>query len=81
MEINVLSNEEISAIRELTEEYRRRIPEVLLSSIEAARLIGVTPSTISNYIRQKRLSKSTIDGVTGILLRDVLCFKKKNNPA
>lgn len=81
MEINLLSNDEMAAIRELIEEYRRRIPAVLLSNNEAARLIGVTPNTICQYIRQRRLNKTTISGVTGILLRDVVLFKKKDNPA
>ena len=80
MEINILSKEEMSAIKELTEECRRKIPEVLLSNTEAARLIGVSNNTITAYIRQKRLKKTTIGNVTGILLRDVLCFNKKANP-
>lgn len=81
MEINLLSNEELAAIRELTEEYRRKIPVVLLTHMEAARLIGVTPNTIRGYIKQGRLTKRTIGSVTGILLRDVLDFKGKKNPA
>ena len=80
METRALSPDELSAIKELTEECRRKIPEVLLPNTEVARLLGVTPNTIGLYIRQKRLSKTTIDGVTGILLRDVVCFKRKNNP-
>lgn len=80
MEINIISNEELAAIKELTEEYRRKLPEVLLTNMEAGRLIGVTPNTIRRYLNEKRLIRKTIDGVTGILLRDVLDFKKKKNP-
>lgn len=76
MEKGVFTTDELSAIKELVLEYRRKIPEVLLPNVEAARLLGVTPNTICSYLKQKRLVKTTIDGVTGILLRDVVCFKK-----
>lgn len=75
-----LTPDELSAIKELTEECRRKIPEVLLTNTEAARLLGVSPNTICLYLKQNRLAKTTLGKVTGILLRDVVCFKRKNNP-
>lgn len=74
---NLLSKDVLDALSALTEEFRTRIPEVLVSNNEAARLIGVSPNTICVYVKQKRLSKTTIGNVTGILLRDIVCFSKK----
>ena len=54
------------------------LPVVLVSCVESARFLRVTPATISNYIRQRRLTKRTIDGVTGILLSELVAYK--NNP-
>ena len=59
----------------------RVIPDVMVSCAEAARIIGVTPNTICNYLKQKRLVKKTVDGVTGIRLSDVMLFKERNNPS
>lgn len=41
---------------------------ILVSCKEAARLLGVTPKTISMMLRDGRLKKTTIGGSTGILL-------------
>lgn len=66
------------AVRRLTEEIRRRIiPDVLISCAEAARILKVNPSTISNYVKQKRIVKRTIGGVTGLLLSDVMGLQEK----
>lgn len=81
MNTNYLNQDELTAIKELTAELRRGIPDVLLSCAETARIIGVTPNTISGYIRQHRMTKRTIGKVTGIPLRDVLTFDKKKKPA
>ena len=68
------------AVRRLTEEIRLRIiPDVLISCAEAARILKVNPSTISNYVKQKRIVKRTIGGVTGLLLWDVMSFKEKRS--
>lgn len=45
--------------------------DVIVSCREAARLLGKTPATISTMIREKRLSKVTIDGSTGIKLSEI----------
>ncbi len=82
-----MNTEELSdyvegAVRRLTEEIRRRIiPDVLISCAEAARILKVNPSTISNYVKQKRIVKRTIGGVTGLLLSDVMSFKEKEKPS
>lgn len=44
---------------------------VLVSCNEAARLLGVTPPTITNMIRRHRLTKVTIGNSTGIRLSDI----------
>lgn len=80
MEANIISSEDIAAIKELTEEYRRKVPVVLLTNMEAGRLLGVTPNTITRYLNAGRLARRTIGEVTGIPLRDILDFKKKKNP-
>lgn len=70
------------AVRRLTEELQRRVlPDVLISCAEAARILKVNPSTISNYVKQKRIVKRTIGGVTGLLLSDVMSFKEKEKPS
>ena len=48
------------------------IPDILVSCKEAARFLGVTPATISTKVRRKILTKRTIDGVTGIPLRELM---------
>lgn len=54
------------------------LPEVLISCAEAARFLGVTPATISTYIKRGKLTKRTRGKVTGIPLRDVVRMKRKN---
>ena len=51
---------------------------VLVSCNEAARLLGVTPPTITNMLRQHRLTKVTIGNSTGIRLSEIRSIK---NPA
>lgn len=55
------------------------LPAILVSCAEAARFLGKTRATISAYIRQNRLTKRTIDGVTGILLSELVAYKE--NPS
>lgn len=45
--------------------------EVLVSCQEAARLLGVTPPTISVMLGQRRLTKVTIGPSTGIRLSEI----------
>lgn len=45
--------------------------DVLISCTEAARLLGKTPPTISNMIKDGRLHKTTIGGSTGIRLSEI----------
>lgn len=73
----VLSPEDRMLLNELRNELRYRyskdqLPPVLISYKEAARLLKKSPMTISNYVRQKRITPRTIDGVTGILLSDII---------
>ena len=71
----LLSPEDRALINELTNEIRQsknHVPPVLVSCAEAARLIGKSRVTISAYVKQKILTKRTIEGVTGILLSDLL---------
>lgn len=51
--------------------------EVLVSCTEAARLMGVTTTTVSKMIREHRLRKVTLGFSTGIRLSDV---RKIMNP-
>lgn len=44
---------------------------VVVSCTEAARLLNVTPKTISAMIRDGRLTKVTIGGSTGIRLSEI----------
>lgn len=55
------------------------LPRILVSCAEAARYLGKTRATVSTYIKQHRLTKRTIDGVTGILLSELVAYK--NNPS
>lgn len=48
---------------------------VLVSCNEAARLLGVTPPTITNMLRQHRLTKVTIGNSTGIRLSEIRGIK------
>lgn len=49
----------------------RQLGDVVVSCTESARLLGVTPKTISAMIRDGRLTKVTIDGSTGIRLSEI----------
>lgn len=46
--------------------------EILVSGIEAARLLNVTPATITRYIRIGKLDKVTIGCSTGIRLSQIM---------
>lgn len=46
-------------------------PEVLVSCVEAARLLRKSPTTISTMLREGRLKKVTIGSSTGIRLSEI----------
>ena len=54
---------------------RSKIPEVLISCNESARFLGVTRATISRWIREHRLQKHFVEGVTGIWFADLVRIK------
>ena len=82
MSLTILPPNERNLIEQLIAELKRkneeRIPDFLVSCAEAARYLGCSTATISAYIKQGRLSKRTIDGVTGISIRQLMNTKKKN---
>ena len=45
--------------------------EVLVSCKEAARLLGCSPNTITNMLREGRLHRATIGESTGIRLSEI----------
>lgn len=48
---------------------------IIISCKEAARLLGVSPKTVSMMLRDGRLNKTTIDGSTGIPLSAIRDIK------
>jgi len=66
-----LSTSERFLITELTEQLRTRHNDILVSCSEAARLLNVTPATVSTYIKQGRLHKVTLGFSTGIRLSEI----------
>lgn len=77
----ILSDSDRKMIAELRTEVQRmtemKIPDVLVSGKEAARLMGVTSNTISAWVRQKKLSKRTMGGATGIPLSELMKLKTR----
>lgn len=57
-----------------------RVPLVLLSNNEAARLLGMNPTYISTLIRKKKLGRVTIGESRGIPLKDVMKLKTRREP-
>lgn len=83
MEYSHLSPDDRMLIQDLIDELHaanqeHKVPEVLISCAEAARYLGVTPNTISSYIKQHRLFKHTVNRVTGIWLSDIVSFKSNH---
>lgn len=62
----------VTALMELAAQVGETRIEVLLSCTEAARLLGVSQKTISEMLKDGRLSKITLGKSTGILLSDVM---------
>lgn len=75
-------NGDSELIKKLAEEVRllreEMTPDVFVSCKEAARYLGVAQQTISNYLKQGRLTKRTAGEVTGIPLRQLTVMKRKN---
>ena len=51
-----------------------RYKEILVSGTEAARLLDVTPATITRYLHIGKLDKVTIGGSTGIRLSQIMAL-------
>lgn len=66
-----LSQQDFQLIAELTRELRRQNDEILVSNNEAARLLNLTPQTISVYLKQGRLHRVQIRQSSGIRLSEV----------
>ena len=54
---------------------RDQYDNILVSCSEAGRQLGVTQNTVTRYIREGRLHKTTIEQSTGIRLSEVLKMK------
>lgn len=61
----------IDALLELFGGPTHKFNDVLVSCTEAARLLGITPKTISMMLRDGRLKKVTLGKSTGIRLSDL----------
>lgn len=71
------ANELISAIREQLAELEKVIDLTsLCQSIEAAEILGVSPTTICTYLKQGKLHKVKIGLKTGIPLGEILELKE-----
>lgn len=68
IELQAQDRQRIDTLIDLMREDRM---EVLVSCAEAARLLGRTPTTVSQMIREKRLEKVTIGYSTGIRLSEI----------
>ena len=76
----MLSQEDREIIEELKAVVLSRketIPPILISNNETARLLGVNPSYVSVLIKRKKLRRRAMGRSTGILLTEVLEFKKR----
>ncbi len=54
-----------------------RVPEVLVSCREAARILGYAYGYVSFLVRTGKLVRRTIGHSTGILLEDVMKYKNR----
>ena len=85
MAIQVPTQVDMHLLEQLTTEIRRwndeRIPDVLVSSKEAARFLGCTPQTICANVKQGKLTRRTKGGVTGIPLAELMNAKKTRREA
>ena len=58
-------------LEQILERLEKSDENVLVSGNEAARLLGVSPTTVSIMVKQHRLEKVTIGISTGIRLSDI----------
>lgn len=72
-----LSAQDRARLDAILERLNENDDEVLLSCSEAARHLGVTQTTVSRYVREGILHKTTIGRSTGIRLSEV---KKMKTP-
>lgn len=66
------------AVRGLEQTIEKRDNGILISCIEAARLLGHAPNTITRMINEGRLHKVTLGKSTGIRLSELM--RKMNTP-
>lgn len=72
-----LSAQDRARLDAILERLNENDDEVLLSCSETARHLGVTQTTVSRYVREGILHKTTIGRSTGIRLSDVMKMKMK----
>ena len=65
----------VEELKDIANERRDNDDVVIVSCKEAARLLGVSPKTVSMMLRDGRLDKSTIGGSTGIRLSQIRDIK------
>ena len=66
------------AVSGLEESLNKRDDNILISCVEAARLLGHAPNTITRMINEGRLHKVTLGRSTGIRLSELM--RKINTP-
>ena len=67
----------IAELKSLVATKRDAMPTILISNNEAARLLGVNPSYVSVLIKRNKLKRRVMGRSKGILLTEVLEFKKR----
>lgn len=79
----VVTDEERAILEAIYEEFRKKVvyPQVLISNMEAARLLGVSYATISKWLSTGRLTRRVIGESTGLLLSEVMEQKKTRRDA
>lgn len=65
------------AVDSLDRAVEKQYDNILVSCSEAGRQLGVTNNTVTRYIREGRLRKTTIGQSTGIRLSEVMKMKMK----
>lgn len=65
-------NKLTSVAEDIERKYERRDEEVLVSGVEAARLLGRSENAVSRMVKDGRLHRVTLGASTGIRLSEVL---------
>ena len=68
-------NKLTSVAEDIERKYERRDEEVLVSGVEAARLLGRSENAVSRMVKDGRLHRVTLGASTGIRLSEVLARK------